>query len=416
MDPMSLLTREPRTPARERTSRQPERTALGSPAFVGVLAGGQAVLAGLVFALVPVMLVWLTSARVGAHWTEAARVGADAFALAHGAPVALPSGELSLVPLGLTALALTLCWVGGRRVHEALRALRDPVPRRALAVALAGFVAGYAVPATAVAVLAGSTAARPLTPHAAVGAVAVSLVGAVLPMLPAWLGRWSHRDRVLDVARTGAWVLGALAVASTLLTVLALWAGRDRVLAVHEALHPGPAGHVGLVLLQLVLLPVLAVWGLAYLAGPGFTVGAGTLVQPASTVLGPLPALPVLGGLPDPGTSAPPLLALAGVLVVVACGAAGGVLLARRAPGAGWRTLVVDGAALVLGVAVVVMVVGSAASGAAGPGRLAEVGPQPWLLAGVVGLEVAAGVLIGVVLAGRRVSAWWRTGRRAASA
>lgn len=406
MDAMSLLTREPRTPARERTPRPPERAALASPVFVGVLAGGQAVLAGLVFALVPVMLVWLTSARVGAHWTEAARVGADAFALAHGAPVALPSGELSLVPLGLTALALTLCWVGGRRVHEALRALRDPVPRRSLGLALAGFVVGYAVPAAAVALAAGSGVARPVTPRAVVGAVAVSLVGAALPMLPAWLGRWTHRDRVLGVARAGAWLLGALAGAATLLTLVALWAGRERVLAVHEALHPGPAGHVGLVLLQLVLLPVLAVWGLSYLAGPGFTVGADTLVQPAGTVLGPLPALPVLGGLPDPDTSAPTALALAGVLVVVACGAVGGVLLARRDPGAGWRTLVVDAAALVLGVAVVVLLVASAASGAAGPGRLAQVGPQPWLLTGVVVLELAVGVLVGVVLAGRRVSAW----------
>lgn len=413
MDAMSLLTREPRTPVRERTPRPAERTALASPVFVGVLAGGQAVLAGLVFALVPVMLVWLTSARVGAHWTEAARVGADAFALAHGAPVALPSGELSLVPLGLTALALTLCWVGGRRVHEALRALRDPVPRRALGLALAGFVVGYAVPATAVALAAGSVVARPLTPQAATGAVAVALVGAALPMLPAWLGRRSHR--VLGVARAGAWLLGALAAAGTLLTLVALWAGRDRVLAVHEALHPGPAGHVGLVLLQLVLLPVLAVWGLAYLAGPGFTVGADTLVQPAGTVLGPLPALPVLGGLPDPGTSAPTGLALAGVLAVVACGAVGGVLVARRDSAAGWRTLVVDAAALVLGVAVVVLLVAAGASGAAGPGRLAQVGPEPWLLTGVVALEVAVGVLVGVVLAGRRVSAFLAAARRSAA-
>lgn len=414
MDAMSLLTREPRTPRRERIPRQPERTALGSPAFVGVLAGGQAVLAGLAFALVPVMLVWLTSARVGAHWTQAARVGADAFALAHGAPVALPSGELSLVPLGLTALALTLCWVGGRRVHEALRALRDPVPRRALAVALAGFVTGYAVPASAVAFLAGSSAARPLTPHAVAGAVAVSLAGAALAMLPAWLGRWPHRDRVLAVARSLAWVLGALTVASTLLTLLALWAGRDRVLALHQALDPGPAGHVGLVLLQLVLLPVLAVWGLSYLAGPGFTVGAGTLVQPGGTVLGPLPALPVLGGLPDPGTSAAPTTALAGVLVVVACGAVGGVLLARRDRTAGWRTVAADAAGLVLAVAVVVRLVGAAASGSAGPGRMALVGPDPWLLTGLVTLEVAVGVLVGVLLAGRRVSAWVsRASRRA---
>ena len=57
----------------------------------------------------------------------------------------------------------------------------------------------------------------------------------------------------------------------------------------------------------MLLLPnaALAVLGLA--AGPGFLVGAGTLVSVHGVTLGAVPALPLLAALPD--TQAVPLIA-----------------------------------------------------------------------------------------------------------
>ena len=44
---------------------------------------------------------------------------------------------------------------------------------------------------------------------------------------------------------------------------------------------------------------VVALLGAAYLSGPGFAVGVGTEVSPLTSTLGPLPAVPALGALPD---------------------------------------------------------------------------------------------------------------------
>jgi hypothetical protein len=402
---MSLLTRAPR-PTPVVAGEVPERPALQSPYLVGALAAVQACGAGLVFAVVPVLLVWLTSPRVGARWSEAARVGADLLVLAHGAPLALPQGRVTLVPLGLTLLALALCRVGGRRVLEALLAVHDPLPRRDLLAGTATFVLAYAALVGAAAVVAGSEAVRPDALGAAAGAAVVALVAAGLPA--AW-SAWAPgplRERVGVLATAVARCLVALAAAGTLLVAAALVSGRDRVLAVHEALAPGVAGHVGLVLLQLALLPVLVVWAVAYLAGPGFAVGSGTAVEVGGTTLGPLPAVPVLGGLPEPGTSWGPGTAFAAVLVVVVCGAVAGWSAARRRPEVDLREVAVDLLGLTAAAGVVVLLAGVAASGAVGPGRMAQVGPEPLLTAAVVAGEVLVGAVVGTVLAGRRVSAW----------
>lgn len=407
---MSMLTRSPR-PTPVVAGEVPERPALQSPSLIGALAAVQACVAGLVFAVVPVLLVWLTSARVGARWSEAARVGVDLNVLAHGGSLALPSGRVTLVPLGLTLLALGLCRVGGRRLVEALRAVSDPVPSRDLLVASAVFVVVYAGLTGAAALVAGSEAARPLAARAAAGAVVVAVLAAGVPA--AW-SAWAPgpvRDRVGVLARATARCAVGLAAAGTLLVVVALVAGRDRVLAVHEALAPGAAGSVGLVLLQLAIVPVLVVWGVAYLAGPGFAVGAGTSVELGGTAIGPLPAVPVLGGLPEPGTSWDPQIALAAVLVVVGCGAVGGWTAARRRPDAGVRGVVVDLLVVAVATGVVVLVLAAAASGSVGPGRMAQVGPEPLLTAAVVTAEVLAGAVIGTLLAGRRVSAWLEAAR-----
>ncbi len=373
------------------------------------------------FAVVPVLLVWLTSPRVGARWSEAARVGADLFVLAHGAPISLPSGRITLVPLGLTLLALGLCRVGGRRVVEALRAVNDPLPRRDLLIGTGAFVVVYAGLTGLAAVVAGSQAARPLAAQAALGAAVVAGLAAGLPA--AW-SAWPAgpgRDRAAVLATATARCLVGLGAAGAVLVLVALVAGRDRVTAVHEALAPGAAGSVGLVLLQLAVVPVLVVWGLAWLAGPGFAVGSGTAVQVGGTTLGPLPAVPLLGGLPEPGTSSGPGVGLAAVLVVVACGAVAGWTAARRRPDGGvarrrrstsWRSRAWSPPSCSCSP--------RPPRGPWGPDGWPRSVPAPVLTAAVVGLEVLVGGAVGTLLAGRRVSAWWaaaetRSGRRGRS-
>jgi hypothetical protein len=150
------------------------------------------------------------------------------------------------------------------------------------------------------------------------------------------------------------------------------------------------------VLGQLLVLPNLLVWAAGFLAGPGFAVGVGSAVGPAGVTLGALPAVPVLGALPVPGTVPPTAWAV--LAVPVLAGGVAGRWLVRTAPEAGWvtlgRDLLLTGAVSALGWTAA----GWLSGGPAGPGRLAEVGPTPWLTGPALGLETLVGALLAAVL------------------
>ena len=71
--------------------------------------------------------------------------------------------------------------------------------------------------------------------------------------------------------------------------------------ALYEALHAGAAGSIALLLLQLAFAPIALIWSASYALGPGFSLGAGSIVAPAATQLGMVPGIPLLGALPSPG-------------------------------------------------------------------------------------------------------------------
>lgn len=390
---MSLLTRD-RPPHAPPAPAVGERAPLRSSALLGALAAVQAVLAGLVFAVVPTLLVWMTSPRVEAVWSQVVRVGADVWLLAHGGAISVPAGMVSLLPLGFTLVPLALTWVAGRRLVEALRAVAEPVRRGDVVRALGTFVGVYAALVGGIALVAASEAARPLAGRAALGGAVVALLGTAVAARGCWRREGGREERVLRLTAAAGWALTGWLLLSTGLLVLVTLLGWDRVTAVHSALAPGPGGHVGLVLLQLALAPVMVVWAGAWLAGPGFAVGVGTSVDPGGTVLGPLPALPALGVLPEPGTVLPG----AGVVVVlvVALGALAGVRAVRGRGDDRWPAVVLDlvGTAALTGAGAGLLA--QAASGAVGPGRMAVVGPVGWQ----VGVAVAVEVLVGALAAG----------------
>ena len=68
-----------------------------------------------------------------------------------------------------------------------------------------------------------------------------------------------------------------------------------------EVLSPGFVGGLLLILLQLLYLLNAVIWAFSYIAGPGFAIGADTLVAPTGVQLGTVPSLPMLGALPESG-------------------------------------------------------------------------------------------------------------------
>jgi hypothetical protein len=376
-----------------RPSLPPRRASSSAPAprrlvVAALLAAAEAAVLGMLVLVLPLLLVWATDPRSGAALEEAVRTGAGLWLLASGAVLQVPGGEVGLTPLGLLALPLLLLARAAARQGRAAR-----LTSTGQAVRLAAAIAGaYAVFAVAVASLASAEPLRAAPVPVAAAAGAVGVTGALLGCLRVdrlWRAAW------LRVPPAGRRVLRAVATSSAVLVVAgALLVGGS--LAVHgsdaaelaRAGDPGPVGGFALLLLGLSLVPNAVVWGVSWLAGPGFAVGVGTAVGPFGAELGPVPAVPLLAALPATGVPT-----WVGVLVLgapLAAGALAGLVVQRDLAGAGpWRVVL---AALATGPAtgLLWLVLAWTSGGAVGGDRLADVGPSPWQ----VGLALAA--LVGV--------------------
>jgi hypothetical protein len=204
---------------------------------------------------------------------------------------------------------------------------------------------------------------------------------------------------VRDGLRTGAIAAALILAAGALAAGIALAVRGGDATAMFASYRTGVLGQAGVTVVCLAYAPNLTVWGAAYLLGPGFAVGVDTIVRPGEVLLGPLPALPPLAGLPTAPVAefAPALLA-----APVAAAMAAGWLLARRPLPATPQPVAVPWARLagtagiagpVAAVAVQIAVVASA--GGLGSGRLALLGPTGGTAALVAAVVVCAGVFLG---------------------
>ncbi len=139
--------------------------------------------------------------------------------------------------------------------------------------------------------------------------------------------------------------------------------------------------------LGVLLVPNAVVWAMSYAVGPGFAVGAGTLVAPSGVSLGAVPSLPLLGALPLDAPS--PAVVVAALSLPALAGIVCAVVVARRLwslrPGvaAAWAGLAGAASGGLLAVAAWL------SGGALGGGRMATLGPSWWQVGLAAGLEIA---------------------------
>ncbi len=356
---------------------------------------------GVLAVMVVVLVAWATAADSGAGATDAVVTALMAWLVGHHAHLAVPGGELALVPLGLTALPVALLHAATVRAGRAA-AVRG---RSAVLALTASATAAYAVLATFVALVARTAEVQALPVSAFVGAAGVALLGAGTGAVRA-TGTWSGVSRRLHplvraALPAAAGALAVLLAGGAVLAGAALLTHRERAAGLADGMAAGAGGVLLLGLLCLLYVPTAVVWGTAYVAGPGFAVGVGTTVSPYGVDLGAVPAMPLLAALPqEPGPAWGTLV----LLVPVAAGALAGLLAHRsRAVSAdGWRPLA-EVVGMVGGlVAAAMAVLALLASGPGGPGRLAETGPQWWVVAPVAGLEIAVVAALTVFLLRRR--------------
>lgn len=380
-----------RTPVRR---KHPERSPLGP----GLLAAGWAAGAGLVTLGIPVLLAWATDSRSGSGAASATRAIGQLWLLAHGTSLSVPGGVVGLTPLGLTLLPLLLLHRAGRHGSRSLEV--QSVPEAARLVVAVAFP--YSVVCAVVAALSATDQVRPAPVQAMIAGLVVAAVGATSGVLREG-GLLGAASRLLP-ARARSLLRGTLATAALLLAAGSVLAGVSfvqhaaRASSLAAASDPGVVGGVALLALGLMCVPNAALWGSAWLAGPGFAVGVGTGVGPFGTTLGAVPAVPLFAALPTGG--APAWLGVVCLAVPVAAGALGGCIVARRLScGAGRAAL--EG--LALGPCAGLVMAGAAwlSGGPLGGGRLVEVGPSWWQVGLAVMVEVGTGAAAAAALVRR---------------
>src|SRR5215213_10317914 len=297
-----------RTPSRDLPPRAPGpspdpvwsplRSSPTRAAAAALVAAGSA----LVVLWVVALAGWYSSDG-GGHGTSTAalRVGTDAWLLAHASGLVTQGVTVTAVPLGLTLLCALLCyrcarWAGSSDVDDL----------RGAAHCAAVFSGVYAVTAATAALLASVPGASPGALRAFGGALLVSALAGGAGVVSGAGLRGRVRSWLPVSVRSAAYgglvtVLATCAFAAVaVLSSLAWHAGT--VVRVVEQLDGGVSGAVFSALVSVLLLPNAVALACAWLLGPGFAVGAGTVISPSAVALGPVPAVPLLAALPESGT------------------------------------------------------------------------------------------------------------------
>lgn len=211
-----------------------------------------------------------------------------------------------------------------------------------------------------------------------------------------WARSWpsSVRTTVFTALRGGAAAAAGVMLVASVVASIAIAVSFAKIISLYESLHTEVLGGIVVTLGQLALLPNIVIWVASWLVGPGFAIGTGSAVSPLGTQLGPVPVIPLLGALPTGDLALGFLGLLAPVVVGFLVGAILGPRVRRELGGV---RLVLAGLGMGLVGGAILGVLAAASGGAAGPGRLAHVGPDPLAVGLLAALEIGVAAAIGLV-------------------
>lgn len=383
----------------------------------GVVHGLLAVAGPLVLAGVLGVVAWFLS-DAGAHGSAAdgVRHGAVAWLVGHGSGFTVDGVAVTVAPLLLTGAlawwvwrcALSLgerVWAHGPDVHRLSDGERDwTVP-----AAVLGFAAAYLTSLLVVVnLVSGSGPGSGFDPL--LGRVLLWSLVLVLGLGTTGVATGSGRAAawvsqlppvVRHATATARRVLVWWGVVCLVVLVGALGLGLGQAIEMVDTLGLSGGEALQLVLLNLGFVPNAVLMTGAFLLGPGFAVGVATTVSPAAVTLGPLPLLPLLAALPDSGT--PPAWWGASAIVPAVVAALAAWRHQSERPTLRWDEGALRGCGAGLLAAAALALLTAVAGGAAGPGRLRDVGAE----AGAVGLHAVVWLGLGALAGGLAIT-WWQ--------
>lgn len=387
--------------------------------MLGVLEGVQAALLGIIITAVVAVIAWTLSASpIGTLFTVVA-ASVQVWLLGHGATLSYDGGSFGFTPWLVSALPIWLCYRAGRRLTIAggitkarRKAARSrPLTRYSPLISWAAMSVVYALIAMAVSAAMGR---QPLPTHpwqAAGGALAIAAIAGGIGVLripkkhrhdagdfpqTRLRARVSARvgDAIVDFAaasvRAALLAAGIILAAGFVLLIVTLVIHHHQFAALYGALDASGTGAAVLTFGQLLVVPNLSTWAASWMTGTGFVLGTGSSISPFGTTIGPIPAVPVLAGIP---TDVADWAWIFVVVPALAGLAAGWWLLAKGTEG--WLKQLIGAASIAVGAGVLLGILGWLSGGAVGPGLLAVTGP-PAVQFGAIS---AAGAFVGAALA-----------------
>lgn len=389
------------------------------PGARALVEAGWAALVSSLVVVVVVLVGWLAGAAGSGSGWAALLFGFDMWLFIQGVPLRVNGETVSLIPWLFALLPLaSLMWAARRLVPLLGQAPGDERTRagvrRDVAVVGGAFVGGYTAIAVLVALIARTEAVSSsvlLSPFGPVALAALAFVWALrrafgrrtLDLFPrlAWHWRVDVPAWLRAIVRPALAGVVALLAAGAVMALAMVAVNLDRVGVVNSYVDPGVVGGTLFTLGQAAYLPTAASWAVGFMSGPGFSIGEGTLVSWGSAQIGPLPLVPVLGALPDPGdlpawtygTVAVPVL----VGAVVAWRSLRAVSVLRSdgdaepAEQRGWRSRVVVAASAPAITGVATALACSLAGGSLGGQRLEHVGVSAFVVCAALVLELLLG-------------------------
>jgi len=386
--------------------------------FLAAFDAAIRVFLGLGILLAPLTIVWIFENDPDVDWFVAFRAASDFWLLSHGTRLVVPAGEIlgvavptfvvSLIPLGMTIWLARLYFTAGKRF----------LASSALWPGWLGGTLVFGSASLGISTLAFDPAIYPVTWQGVLLPTALFFLfqflgsvfgkpdelfdGDVLDQAPERDAirrslndfrlklHWSIRSLIAPALRAGTAITVMLLMVSAFVIALLIGFSWVDITRLYESVQVSFLGAILLTVGQLAILPNIIIFGAAWFTGVGFSIGTGSLISPLGSQVGPLPAVPVLGALPvgrlDFGMIA---------IVVVLLAAFVATLSIRRSAdeirfefATAWSAAISLGASIALVTSLQLGVLALIASGGAGPGRLSEIGINPWLLILVSFIEV----------------------------
>ena len=324
------------------------------------------------------LLAWATAGSATGNTGDPLRAALWIWIGAHSIPfdLSLPpsglAGHLSYLPLGALIFPVLAIRNGVARTIERLdndSSLVGP--------ARAAFALLYTVVALGASFFSKTDSVRPVWYFALIYVLPFTLLCA------ATVGR---RVALGQGFLYGSRIIALLLGASSIVFGILLLANISVVKNLTTVLQPGIFGGFLLLLLNILYIPNAIVSTLAYFSGVGFAVGSGTLVSPTSFNLDKIPAMPLLGALPE-GKS---LISLLGIIFIVGAGA----LLVTWTISLNQRVLVQSFIVAVL----LAAFVGYSGSGALITDAMSAVGVSTWKFTLAITVQLGLGAALAIYL------------------